>query len=180
MLKKTVQYENFDGETVYEDCYFNLTKAELVDMSAEYGEGEDMAAKLRKIANSNNKFDIIPVFKDILRRAYGRRSEDGKRFVKKPEYWDEFVSSEPFSVIFMEICTDGEKSAEFIRAIIPKDLTNDIAKIGGVSPTLTQVDEVQDPRPAWIREDRDPTETELSKMSHVEIAQAMRRRIASK
>ena len=37
MLKKTITYENFNGEKVTEDFYFNINALEYVRLTAKYG-----------------------------------------------------------------------------------------------------------------------------------------------
>ena len=63
---------------------------------------------------------IMKVFKDIILRAYGVKSDDGRRFIKNQEVRDSFVQTEAYSIIFMELVTDAEKAAEFVNGIIPK------------------------------------------------------------
>ena len=47
MLKKTITYQNFAGETVTEDFYFNLTKAELLQLEMAMPNG--LAAHIDKL-----------------------------------------------------------------------------------------------------------------------------------
>lgn len=128
MLKKTITYTDFNGVEVTEDFYFNLTKAELVEMeiSETVIKGEEqiggMVEKLNAVAKSGEGRLIMEVFKDIIARAYGVRSEDGKRFIKKPELFEEFAQTEAYSELFMSFVTDAEAAANFINGIMPFDV----------------------------------------------------------
>lgn len=166
MIKKTVTYLNFDDERVTEDFYFNLTKGELAERVLT-NDG-DLVKELQAITQSGNPKLIIDTFKDILKRAYGVRSEDGKKFRKSEEAWEEFVSTEAYSEIFMELCTDAEAASEFIVGILPKDLADGVSEN---QQTLELPEE--DNRPAWLRDNREPTDKELRSMSRDELMLAM-------
>ena len=60
------------------------------------------------------------MFKDIILRAYGEKSADGKRFIKNQELRDAFAQTEAYSDLFMELATDAEAAAKFINGIIPQ------------------------------------------------------------
>jgi len=127
LLKKTIEYEDFNGDKVVEDHYFHLSKAELVEMEMEKPGG--MGEYLQNIVKSEDGKAIITEFKKIILGSYGKRSEDGKRFIKTEELRDEFYSSQAYSELFMELCTDADKAAEFINGIIPAGLEKDVAKM---------------------------------------------------
>ena len=121
MLKKTISYEDFDGNPVTETFYFNLTKAELVEL--EVGAGQNgLANKLQAIVDSNDGQEIIDNFKRIILLAYGKKSADGKRFMKSPEITAEFVATNAYSELFMELATNAEAAAAFMRGIVPSGL----------------------------------------------------------
>lgn len=121
MLKKTISYEDFDGNPVTETFYFNLTKAELVELEVGAGQ-EGLANKLQAIVESNDGQEIIDNFKRIILLAYGKKSPDGKRFMKSPEIAAEFAATNAYSELFMELATNAEEAAAFMRGIIPAGL----------------------------------------------------------
>lgn len=126
MLKKKITYTDYNGVQRTEDFYFNLSKAELMEM--ELGTTGGFAEKMKTIVGSNDGPTIMRVFKEILLKAYGEKSEDGKRFMKSPEISAAFEQTEAYSQIFMELITDADKSSEFIIAIMPKDVQEDAQK----------------------------------------------------
>lgn len=117
MLKKTVTYTDYDGETRTEDFYFNLNRAEVTEMQLSTEGG--MEKMLKKIIDSRDGKRIIEVFKDIVLRAYGEKSGDGKRFVKTQELRDAFEQTEAYVEIFMELATDADAAAAFVKGILP-------------------------------------------------------------
>lgn len=120
MLKRTITYEDYDGNTHTEDFYFNLSKAELIEIEASTPGG--VAAKLEKISKDNNGAEIIKTFKDIILKSYGVKSEDGKRFIKSEEISRAFEETEAYSELFYELALDADKAAAFVNGIMPRKL----------------------------------------------------------
>lgn len=126
MLKKTITYEDFNGETRTEDFYFNLTKAELMEMNLTTYGGLDKV--IEKIINTQDTPKIVEMFKDIVLKAYGEKSDDGKRFVKSKELSEAFSQTNAYSDLFMSLATDADEASAFINGVVPKDLAEEMAK----------------------------------------------------
>lgn len=142
MLKKTITYENFNGETVSEDFFFHLSKAELVELEMSHKDG--LSATLERIVAAENNQEIIKEFKNIILTAYGKRSEDGRRFIKNQELRDEFVSTEAYSALFMELVTDTDAAVEFVNGIVPKEMVQETAEI--TKPSSPPLEAVSEPK----------------------------------
>lgn len=117
MLKKTMKYVDYDGNEREEDFYFNLSKAEVAEMEMSTAGGLDKMIN-RIIAEQDGK-RIIELFKDLVLKAYGKKSDDGKRFIKSKELSEEFSQTEAYSDLFMELATDSEAAAAFVNGIVP-------------------------------------------------------------
>lgn len=118
MLKKTITYKDYNDVERTEDFYFNLNKAELIEM--ETGKTGGMTHYIEQISQLQDQVEMIKIMKTIVIDSYGEKSLDGKRFVKNKELKEGFQQTEAYSIIFMELATDGEKAAEFINGIMPK------------------------------------------------------------
>ena len=105
MLKKTITYTDYDGNTRTEDFYFNLNKAEIAEMELSTNGG--MEKMLTQIVNSQDGKRIMEVFKGIILKAYGVKTADGKRFEKSEEISKAFEQTEAYSELFMELVTDA-------------------------------------------------------------------------
>jgi len=127
MLKRDITYENFDGETVTETFYFNLSRFEIIDLQVGYEKGLDAA--LRQIIRSEDHKGVVDIFKHIILAAYGVRSDDGRRFIKTDELREEFFQMPAYDALFMELMMDTDKAALFVRGIIPKGFEEEIAKL---------------------------------------------------
>lgn len=120
MLKKTITYTDFNGNERTEDFYFNLTKAEVMEMEMSTTGG--MAEMIQRIVAAQDAPAIIKIFKDLVLKAYGQKSPDGKRFVKNDELREEFAQTEAYSQLFMELATDADAAAKFVNGIMPADI----------------------------------------------------------
>lgn len=125
MLKKTITYTDYNGSEFTEDFYFNLSKAEIMEM--EMGTAGGLAEMITKIVAAQDAPAIIKVFKDLILRAYGEKSADGKRFIKSNELSTAFSQTEAYSQLFMELATDAEAAAAFVNGITPADMAKEAA-----------------------------------------------------
>ena len=126
MYKKTITYNDYDGNERTEDFYFNLTKAEIAEMELSTTGG--LEKMINQIIQSQDTRKIIAVFKEIIAKAYGVKSLDGRKFIKNDEVREDFFATEAYSQLFMELGTDANAAAEFIKGIIPKDLSEQVNK----------------------------------------------------
>ena len=120
MLKKTVTYVDYNGVERTEDFYFNLSKAEVAEMELSVEGG--FSKMLEEIVKSNDNVRIVELFKQMVLKAYGEKSADGKRFVKSKELSEAFSQTEAYSEIFMELALDEKAAAGFVNGIMPANL----------------------------------------------------------
>lgn len=119
MLKKTITYKDFDNRERTEDFYFNLTKAELMELELSREGG--LQKQIDKIIASQSVPQIVEIFKTLVLKAYGEKSEDGRRFMKTPEITQAFKETQAYSDIFMELSTDDKAAAAFVQGILPDE-----------------------------------------------------------
>lgn len=117
MLKKTITYTDYNGTERTEDFYFNLTQAEVMEMEMSVNGG--IAEMIQRVVAAKDGATIISIFKDVIKRSYGKKSLDGRKFEKSEEIWSEFERTEAYSILFMELATNAEEAAKFIEGIIP-------------------------------------------------------------
>ena len=125
MIKKTVTFTDYNGVERTEDFYFNLTKAEVMEMEMSTTGG--LAETIQKIVAAQDAPAIIKIFKDLVLRAYGEKSPDGRRFIKSDDISAAFSQTEAYSQIFMEQATDADAAAKFVNGIVPADMAKQLA-----------------------------------------------------
>lgn len=131
MLKKTIEYIDYNGVARKEDYYFNLSKAEIMEM--EMGTAGGLAEMITKIVAAKDAPAILKIFKELILKSYGEKSPDGKRFIKSPELSEAFAQTEAYTELFMELSTNAEAGAAFVNGIVPADMsgkaTNNVTSI---------------------------------------------------
>lgn len=118
MLKKTITYEDFNGVERTEDFYFNLTEAECVEW--QMGTEGGLVEMIEKIVAAKDSKSLIELFKDLVLKAYGEKSLDGRRFMKNDAIREAFSQTNAYSIIFMELASNDIAANDFIKGIIPK------------------------------------------------------------
>lgn len=121
MIKKTITFTDYNGVERTEDFYFNLTKAEVMEMEMSTSGG--LAETIQKIVAAQDAPAIIKIFKNLVLKAYGEKSPDGRRFIKSDDISAAFSQTEAYSQIFMELATDADAAAKFVNGIVPADMT---------------------------------------------------------
>jgi hypothetical protein len=117
MLKKSITYTDYNGTERTENFYFNLSKAEIMEMEMSTAGG--LAERIQRIVETQDAPEIIKIFKELILKAYGEKSGDGKRFIKNPELTEAFSQTEAYSNLFMELATDAEAASQFVNGIVP-------------------------------------------------------------
>lgn len=125
MLKKIITYTDYNGVERTEPFYFNLSKAELMEM--ELGVTGGMTEMLDKIIAAKDAPSLMKTFKEMIMKAYGIKSDDGKRLIKSEELSIAFTQTEAYSVLFMELITDDKAAADFVNGIIPNEIQTEVA-----------------------------------------------------
>lgn len=116
MFKMTQTYTDYDGNEKTETFYFNLNKVEILEMEAEEDGGySDM---LKRVVESKDSKELMKLFKQLLLKSYGVKTEDGG-FAKSEELVKKFEQSAAYPEIFMTLCTDAKKASDFVSYVMP-------------------------------------------------------------
>lgn len=118
MLKKTIEFVDYNGNKQKEDFYFNLNKAELTEL--ELSETGGLTALIERITKEENGAEIIRIFKKLILLSYGKKSSDGKQFIKNEELSTAFSQTEAYVELFMELASDADAASAFVNGIIPQ------------------------------------------------------------
>lgn len=127
MLRKTIAYEDFEGNRREETFCFNISRAELAMM--ENSEVGGFKKKLERIVTAQDNVAIMEVLREIIHKAVGEVSPDGRRFMKSEECSKAFEETEAYSELIVELLGDESKASEFINGIMPKEIVAQAAQI---------------------------------------------------
>lgn len=120
MLRKTIEYTDYNGVDRKETFYFNLTKSELTKM--EIGTVGGYAEMIQRIVDAKEGHEIVKAFEDLIFKSYCVKSDDGKRLIKNAKLSEEFSQTPAYDVLFMELATDADAAAAFVNGIMPEDI----------------------------------------------------------
>lgn len=136
MLKKTINYTDYNGTQRTEDFYFNLTRSEIAELEYNTGSGMTFTDMISELVASQDVGKIIVILKEIILKSYGVKSDDGRRFIKNADVREAFEQNPAFDELYITISTDAEKAAEFIAGILPASATENME--GNVKDMLLQ------------------------------------------
>ena len=124
MLKKEITYTDFNGDERTETFYFNLTKTELTELDIE--SGGTLVESLRRMIRTQDSAGLALFFKNMIIRAYGEKSDDGRYFDKGDNYelGRRFTRSNAFDKMFTDMLSDtsGDSIQAFIYGVVPNDI----------------------------------------------------------
>jgi len=139
MLKKTITFTDYFGEERTQDFFFNLTKSELLEMNLSANGGIERLVE--RIVQTKDGKKLIAYFKEFILKAYGEKSDDGFQFMKSPEISRKFEQSPAYDILFMELAGDANKAADFINAVVPKEISEQAARLenSNMNPALASI-----------------------------------------
>jgi len=174
MIKKTITYDDFNDNEVTEDFYFNLTKLEMMELEIAFEGG--INGQIERISKSEDAREAYQLFKDIVLKAYGLKSDDGKRFVKNDAIRREFEESPAMSELILGFLADAKSGAEFVEGMLPAKLVAQVKSANeNVDSALLEPDasEPTEEKPEEIS-DEDLLVMDPSKMTKAQLVRAMR------
>lgn len=127
MITKEITFTDYNGQERKEKYQFNFTKAELTEMELSVNGG--LSAMMERIKETDDRPELMRIFKDLILKAYGVKSADGKRFVKSEELRTEFSQTEAYSELYMELVTNTDSAISFFNGLIPNDLKDKNGKV---------------------------------------------------
>ena len=137
MLKKTISYTDYDGNQRTEDFYFNLSKAEITEMEMSMEGG--MRAYIKRIIAAKSQLELVKLFKDVVLKSYGKKSADGRLFMKNDTIRAEFEAHPAYSMIYMDLVTNEAKASAFV---MPKqNPAMEMAAAASAAPALSVASE---------------------------------------
>lgn len=151
MLKEMISWKGFDGKPATRTLYFNLTRYEIAhDMELEVLEQRFKRFQEDVIGdNPEPERDMTPpeiremldIFKVIIKHSYGVRSQDGKKFSKNEEIWNDFVDTGAFDAFIWYMFEDANRANAFMNGIWPEEVREAAAKVRAERPSVRLVED---------------------------------------
>lgn len=117
MFKETITYTDYNGQERTEDFYFHLGKNELTTM--EFSTAGGFSEMVKRAAATVDMPTLIKIFENMIQKAYGVKSPDGRQFIKNQEVLDAFVQTPAYEELYMKLAMDSDYAAKFVNQLIP-------------------------------------------------------------
>lgn len=127
MFKKTMKFDDLEGNEVTQTFYFNYNKKEI----AELLEFKQLEEKLRVLTmpvedsgltQQENNQQAYDIFQDLILDAYGEKGADNVTFKKTPELREYWRSHVAFVEMIFEFLEKPQLAAQFIENCLPAKL----------------------------------------------------------
>jgi hypothetical protein len=130
MFKHNVTYTDFNGTERNEDLYFHLSLPEVIRLEAEVG--KPMKEYVEELTANMDMKKMLDFLEKTLLNAYGKKTSDGKSFVKNKELRHEFEYSQAYAEVFEQLLTNHDLARKFGQGVADDGK----AKKNQVAPTV--------------------------------------------
>ena len=120
MLKMDVKYEDFNGVQRNEEFYFNMSKSEMLRLQLRHSKLVDektvqggFTEFLEAVRERGSGQEMGEVVEDLILSAYGKKSDDGRSFMKSPEDRQAFSQTAAYDSLFIQLLTDQKAMETF-------------------------------------------------------------------
>lgn len=127
MYPKRIKFEDYNGVQHEQTFLFNMTETELTKM--QYSSEGNFQEYVQKLVETKNEGEIINLIEKFVVMSYGEKSADGQRFIKVVDghrLGEDFIQTEAYNVLFMELATNAEAAIDFITGILPAKVRGQI------------------------------------------------------
>lgn len=124
MLARKIKYTNLNGEERERTFYFHFSKSEVMEMELSKEGGFEVF--IQRIIDTRDQKELVKMFRDLIQESYGIKSDDGEQFIKNEKVLNEFVQSEAYSELYMELATNTDAAIEFINGIFPQQIMAEV------------------------------------------------------
>ncbi len=117
MWKFTAEYEDWNGNKKKRELLFNLTLTEMMALQNSVKGG--IETYYQRILDEQDNVELYKRFEDLVKLTYGVKSDDGERFIKNEEVYNNFKESAAYDVFMQYLLTTNDGASKFITGIMP-------------------------------------------------------------
>lgn len=121
MIKKTLQYHDFEGDLRTDDFYFSLNQVQFARINRLFPNG--LKEYMQKIIKDKDADELFRVIDILVSEAYGERQ--GSNFVKVApngqKLSDFFTNTEAYDNLLEELMKDDTSLINFLTGCLGRD-----------------------------------------------------------
>lgn len=95
-------------------------------MEMQLGTEGGFVEMVKRITDAKSQLELAELFKKMICKSYGVLSPDGRKFIKNEAVLDDFMSTQAFSDLYMELVQDEAKATEFFNGILPEKIKAEV------------------------------------------------------
>lgn len=141
MIKKTIKFKDYNGTERSEDLYFHISKAsvltspdeiykEIISIGLDLQERSRFLSDIETELDPQNPFDkntqlvadsvrmVARLLDRLVDLSYGKRSEDGLKFVKNEQVLTDFKNSAVYDSFVEQMIANQDEMMEFINQLL--------------------------------------------------------------
>lgn len=127
MIKKTVQYKDYENKPHSQDLYFHLKVDTLTDnmhLTDRVAAMQELFEGDERELTTPEKQEILDVVKLFINLSYGKRvNVDGEaKFRQRPEILEDFRDSGAYDAFLWELFQNPESAMNFLNEVMPSQL----------------------------------------------------------
>lgn len=137
MYQLPITYKDMNDDEITEVFCFNMSTPELVKFEDSKKSVGGMKNLVRRFIENGDAMGFVGFVEELVKASYGVKSEDNKRFIKSPELTEEFMQSNAYEVLYLNLLQDETAADKFIASIMPtkvRDAYSEAKEKGDVSP----------------------------------------------
>ena len=124
MIKKTITYEDFNGEKRTKDFYFHMNQVEFAKLNGEVPGG--LEKRIQDIIANQDQDAMLRLVDLLVSRSYGERDDEDGGFTKigkngRPLY-EKFVNTSAYDNLIIELIQGEKNIVTFLSGIMPKEV----------------------------------------------------------
>lgn len=124
MIKKTITFEDFDGEKKTKDFYFHMNQVEFSKLNGEVPGG--IEHRIQEIIADKDEDAMLRLIDMLVSRSYGERDSEDGGFTKigrngRPLY-EKFVNTSAYDNLIIELIQSENAIVKFLTGIMPNEV----------------------------------------------------------
>jgi hypothetical protein len=121
MIKKTITYEDYNGDERTKDFYFHMNQVEFSKLNGEIPGG--IEKRMQKVIEDRDDDALLRIIDLLVSRGYGEFNDEDE-FTKiskngRPLY-EKFVNTDAYDQLIIELIQNENNIVEFLRGMMPK------------------------------------------------------------
>lgn len=136
MFKKTITYKDWNGMERTEEFRFHLSKTELQLLNSQTPGG--LFNYMKTCYEAMDIPKMMNFFEQLILKAYGEVSQDGRRFEKKDgELAAAFKETAAWDIMFQWLYNEPGALKEFLVQTLPEDVREQVLEAFEKAPEKT-------------------------------------------